>query len=73
MWKQEAQSFLQSFIDNGTILQGNLIGINDGTAIAIVIMLDTLVTPNKAVEKYYFLKKRESSIDFYEMDRLPKI
>jgi hypothetical protein len=73
----EAQEFVQSFVDSGAILQGDVMGVNkvfvNGSAIAIVIMLDTTVTPPKAVEKYFFLKQRADTIDFYEMDRLPQV
>ena len=72
MWEQEARDFLQSYISGGTIWTGDLVGVNDTneTAIAIVIMSDG-GTPEKAVEKYFFLVKRNEVINFYEMDRLP--
>ncbi len=72
MWQDEAQAFLQSYISSGTIWSGYLTGINeqDQTAIAIVIMSNGLI-PEKAVEKYYFLVKRNDVINFHEMDRLP--
>jgi hypothetical protein len=72
MWQDEAQQFLQSYITNGTIFTGDLVGVNDTseTAVAIVIMSDH-GTPEKAVEKYFFIVKRNSVISFYEMDRLP--
>ncbi len=72
MWQDEAQAFLQSYISGGTIWTGDLVGVNDTseTAIAIVIMSDGGV-PEKAVEKYFFICKRNDVINFYEMDRLP--
>jgi len=71
-WEEEAKAFLQSFITNGTIFNGNLIGIDDfsQTAIAVVVMSDG-GTPIKAIEKYYYIKKINTTINFYEMDRLP--
>jgi hypothetical protein len=72
MWEQEARDYLQGYITGGTIFTGDLIGLDEQntTAIAIVIMSDGLV-PAKAVEKYFFLAKRNDVISFYEMDRLP--
>ena len=73
MWEEESKTFLQTFIDNGTIMSGSLIGIKDhGTtqvATAIVVMLD--VATNKAVEKYYYIVKKSGTTNFYEMDKLP--
>lgn len=72
MWEQEVKAFLENYITNNIIWTGDLIGINENTnsAIAVVIMSDG-GTPEKAVEKYFFLKKIDSVINFYEMDRLP--
>jgi hypothetical protein len=72
MWEQEASTFLQSYINDGTIWTGNLVGVDNTneTAVAIVIMSDGLVPP-KAVEKYFFIVKRNETISFFEMDRLP--
>lgn len=72
MWEQEVKTFLYGYITGGTIWTGDLVGINanDESAIAIVIMSDG-GTPEKAVEKFFFLKKIAGVINFYEMDRLP--
>lgn len=73
MWEQEAREYLMSFITDGSIFSGDLTGINDNgvtaTATAIVVKLDT--NTGKAVEKYFFIVKKDSVKTFYEMDKLP--
>lgn len=71
MWEREAKEFINNLIVNNTILSGDIIGIdeNNYTATVIGIILSS-TEPIKAVEKYYFMKKIGTVINFYELDKL---
>jgi len=71
MWEQEVNTFMESLIAAGTIINGTLREVNETrkTAIAIVYIVD--IPTDKVVEQYYYVWKPSDTILFKGMDRLP--
>lgn len=70
-FEQEVKNLIDLMISGGTLLNGNLTGIDEThkTAIAIVYMID--VPTDKVVEQYFYVWKSGNDILYKGMDRLP--